>query len=316
MTRYHPRYSLKKLAVFIGVLLLLSSVLIAQNRVDSYSATLLAYWNKGEKKTFNLEKTIEQRSGKSEKDISSLYTINIEVLDKTDSSYTLAWHYTIRPVPGDDEPALSLVTAPFNNLRLVYTTDQNGSFKELTNMEEIQKLVVASFDTLIKESNLEPEIQPAIKSLKQMFTSREGIENILLKDIQLFHSFYGLEFTTVKQTKEAEIQNMFGGDPLPAVITSQYSGTEKDGTVIRAGILMEVDDKAMAKMMRDIFNKLSPQKAEEAFKSMDMSSMKMKDTVTVTIQVKSGWVDKMQAERLMSLTGIYKKDLTIFSIAE
>jgi hypothetical protein len=302
--------------VFISVCHLLGLPLCSQNIVDSNSATVVAYWKKGESKTYLLEKKSQKHTGKEDKSESASFKVKIEVLKETDSSYTLDWRYNLQSLPGLKKEPLPLVEALCNNLHLIYETDETGSFKQLNNLAEIQKFVLASFDVATKAVPVPPETLPMLTELKKSLTSREGIENVLLKDVQLFHTLYGLKYFSAKDTTEAELTNVFGGEPFPAVICTQFTSSESNGTAFNIETTLEVDKKAATRIIVDFLNKSVKSMGKEPIDASEFSGINIKDTNRFKLATESGWVQKIYSERLSEMLENYKKEIIIFTIMQ
>src|SRR5690349_2140348 len=199
----------------------------AQNVVTDTSATVVAYWKKGDKKTFVLDKIIEKKSKEKHVVDSAKFELTVTVMEESDKGYTLEWRYKLLALPKPPGMEIPGIESLCNNLRILYTTDENGTFQEVRNLDEMISMLGKSYDLLLKSSNYPKEYEPFMNELKKMVSTKESVENLMMKDVQLFHQLYGAEYNTRKQEEDVELMNVFGGDPYPAVIDYQFMGFNK-----------------------------------------------------------------------------------------
>ncbi len=143
----------------------------AQNVYDYTSSTIVAYWKKGDIKTYIIQRTKEQFAGtKKVKSAFNSYEAQMKVLDSTKSNYTIEWTYQNIASKGTDELTNTLANLT-NGLKIIYKTDDVGSFEEVVNFKEIQSIVNKSIDLLLSQ-NTDSNLVAISKQVKVWLNSK------------------------------------------------------------------------------------------------------------------------------------------------
>ena len=206
-----------KNSLLVLVFFMSTFVLSAQINKENSTVQTIAYWNLGEKQEYSI--TREQVKLKENDTISkkiSTYDVDITVVDSTATSYIVEWNYKNNKDQGNYE-----LNEKENGLKIRFKTDEMGTFQEVLNLNEVQNYVKKTFDKLKNSiNNSSKETEPFFNNMKNMFTTKEILESVFLNDIQVFHSFYGGQYTLSEVVEDQiEIDNVFGGSPYLADIT-------------------------------------------------------------------------------------------------
>ncbi len=123
------------------------------------------------------------------------YDVSIEVLEETDTSYTLEWtcaNYT-------SDTKLSAIEKIFVDLILLdnysvrYQVSEYGDILRVLNWKEIQTVVFQSVEQAMSVSKLSDNKKAdVIKLVKSQFSSQEQIETFVIQDIKKLHYLYRL----------------------------------------------------------------------------------------------------------------------------
>jgi hypothetical protein len=305
---------MKKFVFFLFIICLTASDLSAQNVVTDTSASVVAYWKKGDKKTFTHKKITEKSKEEKIKKDSATHQVIITVLDETDTSYTLEWRYQGMPSSNKTNKEVAGLYMLLNELRVLYKTDENGSFMEVINMDEVLTYLNKSFDLLLKNSDLNHFGSDAMDELKSILSSRQSVEILLLKDVQLFHTLYGSEYSSTKQSEDVELPNVIGGDPFPAVVSYRFTGFDKIKKSIGVEMDMMVDKKAATKMITEYLNSTSKKSGKPEIKPGEMPELNINDNYKYSIDQASGWPRSVHSVRLVNAMGSYSKETTIITM--
>jgi hypothetical protein len=287
----------------------------AQNVVSDTSATAVAYWKQGEKKTFTLQKKTEKKSkDKFQKDSSS-FKLTVSILEETDKSYTIEWLYGAIRLPkviNNDFPGIEALC---NNLRIVYKTDETGSFTEVVNTEEVVAFIGKSLEMLMRTQKFTPETEAVLNEFKRTISSKESIENLILKDVQLFHHVFGMEFNKRKQTESGELVNVFGGEPYPSRTDYQFTGFDKNTKLIRININTNVDGEAATRIIIQFMNETAKKMGStETIKPGDIPTLTIRDAYRFSLDQPTGWIRTASSVRLVDAMGTYKKETTLITL--
>ena len=162
-----------------------------QNVVTDSTATVVSYWEKGDILKFSLlQKKEKYKDARLVSDGNSTSTIILTVIDATDKSYTLNWkcdQIRVNVAGARDTFSLRLIQI-IEGINFRYKTSELGEFQELLNWEEVRDFVHQVIDKLGQQSN-NTDINSALLETKKIFNSKESIEQIILRDVQLLHTF-------------------------------------------------------------------------------------------------------------------------------
>jgi hypothetical protein len=193
-------------------------------QADTTEVSYVAYWSVGDSYDFKVRKTSMQWSGDSlTKDEVSEYIANFEVIDSTADSYTIAWTYTNELISTWDIPEEVMESlAKYELTEVVYTTDELGAFTGIKNWKElgdmIRSMMTDVFSILTKDSEEKYEnMMQVAQPLIDMYSTKEGVEQLVLPELQLFHFPLGARLP-VNDTIAYEdlFPNLLGGDPIRA----------------------------------------------------------------------------------------------------
>ena len=179
----------------IGLLLLLLLPLKFFGQINPADSTVqvIAYWDKAEKHTYALTYQKLKVTGNDTivtQDIR--YKADISIIESAATGYTVEWKYrdySFGNTTGKqiEESGMGSAIKLFQNIPVRFTTDENGTFKELLNWEEVRDKLKSSMD-IAKNTLKLPE---AFSALNEKLLTRADVEDIAIKDVQLFYMFYG-----------------------------------------------------------------------------------------------------------------------------
>ena len=289
------------------LLILLSGTGIAQNIATDTSVPVVAYWKKGEKKTFVITKTVEKsENGKVINKSAGTYGATLLVKDSAAEGYTMEWVYQYKS---------DKVTAPdaqikgyeelLNNLKVVYATDDVGSFKKLLNYDEIKIFIDKSIRLLLASSADKEMNEQVTKQVKELFGSQQSVEQILLRDISLYHSLYGAEYNLKKLEAETMLPNFLGGDPWPAILSVRLV-KKPAGNNALVYMDMNVDKVKAAENIKQFALKLGASMGKTIPESEIPNLLEISDHYEFEILLNSGWMKRAYMKRIGRTGGLSK----------
>ncbi|CAM3616684.1 hypothetical protein FLGE108171_06360 [Flavobacterium gelidilacus] len=245
----------------ILILFLFSFPLFAQT--DSTNIAFVAYWEEGDSYDYKVTKTKQKwkKEVLTENKIQS-YNANFLVLKSTPTSYTIKWSFEndLNSNLNLDEDILKKISKN-KNIDIIYKTSETGVFQEIVNWKEVSKLYKNIFDDIIKsyaKDEKGKEIKEALKPFQDIYNSKEGIEQLILKEIQYFHFPMGLEFDTKEIIEfEEEIPNMFGGNPIKAnaKLFFEKVDTEEGFCIFKHEMTLDKED--TSRILAEVFAKMN-----------------------------------------------------------
>ncbi len=269
------------------------------NMLDS-TAQVVGYWNKGEKKSYRIVLEKSKQKGKQilSKD-STVYEIDITLLEATDRYYSMEWHYKYIQTKSKDPLALKLYQI-FKDLKVICRTDELGGFIEVSNWLEIKIKMEKAFSTLKKEFK-SPEIAAALKSFENVFLTKEGIEQMGLKEIQQFYYFHGAKFKlNEKEETEIQVPNLLSQEPLFAKLTTELEKINLTDSTIELSALQKVDPAELTELLYNYLLRLSKTMKTPAPKKEELKNLKNEIHTKATIN-NQGWPVKcIQTKKISS----------------
>lgn len=261
-----------RLAIFF--LFIGNFLCLAQN--DSTKVAFIAYWSKGDSYDFLITKINKKWDGSQlVKNDSTSYFANFSVIDSTESEYKIQWKYkenfTNLPVEFGDLLNQNSVVLDF-----IYKTNEFGEFLEVENWQEIADLMKKSTDDLFNKLFVEKpgldqtKLKNTVAPLINIYTSKEGIESLVLKELQYFHFPLGIEIETAQPLHyEEEFENLIGDQPLrgDAQINFETVDSEYGFCIFNQHIKINSDDaKNLVNQLFDTIG-MNEAKFKELFKS-------------------------------------------------
>lgn len=247
------------------------------SQIDSTKIAFVSYWSIGDSYDFKISKTNQQwKENELVKDQKQEYVANFTVIDSTDTSYTIKWSYE-----NDLENTYQIPEAlieKFQKYKLTeieYKTTEVGDFVEVVNWKEVSEIMTNMFDDIIdvlgdNDENKIKLLVDFMKPLKDVYSSKQGIQEIVLKELQYFHYPLGVEFNiTEPLIYDEEIPNMFGGNPIKAKAKLTFESVDFEEGFCTFKQEMKLDSEDTLNMLKEFFSKMNmePSKLEEILKN-------------------------------------------------
>ena len=295
-----------KKALLISCLLTIFITTIGQNVVTDTSVTCVAYWKKGDKKDISVTITTQvSDKGIETRKLTDTYKATMRIIESTEKNYTIEWINTSK---SDDLNNFSFdaLSSLFTGITVIYKTDELGSFETLVNYTEVQQHLNNSFNDLKKRSSGNSELDSIIQKLKSIFQSKESIEQLVLRDIALFHAAFGGEFAFGKnQQYETELPNFLGGEPFPALLTLYLLKKDTKADIATIAVDQELDEKRGGQLIKEIIKKLLPPGTVIDDDKLP-AYLTMTDHNEFDIIISTGWLKRAHLKRV-SKTGDFQK---------
>jgi hypothetical protein len=208
---------MKYTLLLISILTFIAPKCMSQINIADSTFQAVTYWNKGETQQYDFKnQKIKIKGADTTSKETTTYNVEVLVLDSTEKTYTVQWTYK-NIITSDPNPAIQKLTTMNKDMKVIFKTDEVGIFLEVVNWKEIKDFISKALQTITKDFDKVPEMKNVFAQLEKMYSTKEGIENGAIKDIQQFHSFYGSKYK-LGEVIEGKLQlaNMFGGKPFDA----------------------------------------------------------------------------------------------------
>ena len=232
----------------------------------------VAYWEVGDTYQFRISKIKQEwGDGTMTKSDTIQYIANFEVIDYNEYSYTIKWAFESSVHNFVDIPQTVFHNTQNQALsEVIYTTTETGEFVGIENWEAFSSLMRSVFAESL--NNL-PEVSPkvrkkmmeAVQPFIEALSSKEGIELVILGELQEIHMPFGYEFDTGYPIDyEDEIPNLMGGKALKADARLYFESVDTN----RAYCVMVNESRIRPEETKAFITKL--------FKSMGVKNKEMK----------------------------------------
>ncbi|SEL97880.1 hypothetical protein [Parapedobacter koreensis] len=245
------------------ILFVLLGVLTSHGQTDTTSVPFVSYWCVGDSYDFRVTKIQRQeKAGQLIKNDSISYIANFEVIDSTETSYKIRWNYKTNlgglNIPNNLIEKLS----KYQMTEVIYETTEVGEFVGVENWQEIAKMMKALFSDLIdlmvetKKAD-KATLQKAVTPFESLFGSKEGIEQLALKELHYLHFPFGIEYSTTEVIEyQQELPNMFGGNPINGDTKIYIESVDFENSFCVLIEEMQLNPEDTRNMLYDVFKQM------------------------------------------------------------
>lgn len=203
---------------------------------DSTKVSFVAYWSLGDAYEYKVLKIKKQyKEGKLVKNRKSEYTALFQVIDSTKTSYTISWKYEndLGNTYNISEELLDKFSK-YKFTEIKYKTSETGEFLEILNWEKVRDLLNDMIDDIVlvlgeRDKTAKKSLEKVMTPIKTLYSTKQGIEQLVIKELQYFHFPLGYEFNTKETLNyKDELPNMFGGKPIKADASISFNSIDID----------------------------------------------------------------------------------------
>jgi hypothetical protein len=279
-----------KKGLFTIIALLSGLAVFGQIDMNDSTVQVVTYWDKGEKQNYTVsaEKIKIKGSDTTSREIMS-YDVEVTVLDSTDKSYTIQWHYKNIETSNTNPLFLKLVNIT-KDMKVIFKTDEVGTFVEVVSWKEIKGLIHKAVTALSEEVKYIPEMDKILKQIEATYSTKEAIESTSIKDIQQFHTFHGGKYKLGEVVEgQLKVPNLIGSDPFDSDFTVYLDeiNEEDNNYIIRA--TQEVNKEQLTNATFNYLTTMSKNMKVEPPKREDLKDLK-NETMTASRIHGTGWV--------------------------
>lgn len=312
--------------LLILIMGLLTIPLLSQD--DSTKVAFVAYWSVGDSYDFRITKS--KQNWKKDilvKNEHQSYISTFKVVDETDTSYTINWSYETDLENNFFVPAKLLERfSKYKTTEIKYRTSELGRFLEVLNWREVSDIMNNMFDDILEivgenDNKKQEYLKNVLLPFKQMYSSKQGIEVLVLKELQYFHFPMGMEFDiTEPYTYDEVLPNMLGGNPLNAIAIIYFEDVDfENGTCIMKQEL-SLDPVSTKIMLTQLFTRMKLNNYSVT-KALETAVFKVDDINTFKYYFNPGIPIKIESKREFFLdinnetaTGVEKTIIELISL--
>jgi hypothetical protein len=300
------RYNFNKMSTmrFLIVIVMSAFSMKVFCQTDSTKIAFVSYWSIGDSYDFIVSKSKQQwKDGVLTKDDKQEYLANFTVMDSTENSYTIKWIYEFDLGGTYQFPAKFLdKLSKYKISEIDYKTSEVGNIIEILNWEEIGENMNNLFDDMVEllgeEDEADQELyKKALQPFKEIYSSKEGIEQVVLKDLQYFHFPLGVELDiTGPIFYDDELPNIIGGDPFKANAKLYFESIDLEESFCVLKQEISLDPADIRAFLEQLFIKMIPvDKGMEEY--LKTASFEIKDSNTYEYYYYPGIPHEIEAVR-------------------
>jgi len=243
-------------------ILLISTNLFSQ--IDTTKIAFVSYWSIGDSYNFKISKIKKQwKEGKLTKDQKQDYIANFKVIDSTENSYTINWSY--ENDLGNTYKIPEKLLDRFSKYKITeikYKTSEVGYLIEILNWKEVgdtmNSMIVDIIEVLGDKDEMKKDaLKTALQPFKQIYSSKQGVEQLVLKELQYFHFPMGLEYDiTEPLLYDDELTNMLGGRPIKAKAKLYFENVDFEESFCVIKQELSLDPKDNKDLLKQFFKQM------------------------------------------------------------
>jgi hypothetical protein len=287
---------MKLSAIFISIFI--CSFASAQGNKNDTSFNCIANWKKGEEKVLLIGRDKKSyQSGVLKSDFNFSYEAFITILDSSKEGYTIQWVFHLTEEVKQANPGLAESMPVYEGLKMIFTTTDLGTFKELLNWEEVRDAYVKMMEVSLPK-NMDDKQKDAVNKAKELFNSREMVEAALIKEIILYHFLYGGSFTTNGSKQKTSLPSPFSEDSLPAILTTKITEISASPDHVKIITDQQIDIANSGKLFESIFRKMNlPEDSVMTMSKEMLSQFEIEDHSEYLVSRSTGWINKLEYQR-------------------
>lgn len=269
---------------FTTVFLLWITYLLCFGQVDTTVVPFVSYWSIGDTYNFKVTKIKEQwKEGVRATKDSSSYVTKFEVIDSTETSYKIRWSYETNLREFNVPDKMLNKFSHYKFTEVIYETTEVGEFIGIENWKEIAEMMKSLTAEVVEyfaglEGDMDKkDLAQSMKSLLGVYESKEGIEQLVFKELYFLHFPFGLEYNVDQPiTYEELLPNMFGGKPIRGETKLYFESVdfEKSHCVMIKEMVLNPED--TKNIVMTVFKKMG-MKSKEMKKAMKTAVFDIRD---------------------------------------
>ena len=249
------------------ILSLITILLISTNlfsQIDTTKIAFVSYWSIVDSYNFKISKIKKQwKEGKLTKDQKQDYIANFKVIDSTENSYTINWSY--ENDLGNTYKIPEKLLDRFSKYKITeikYKTSEVGYLIEILNWKEVgdtmNSMIVDIIEVLGDKDEMKKDaLKTALQPFKQIYSSKQGVEQLVLKELQYFHFPMGLEYDiTEPLLYDDELPNMLGGRPIKAKAKLYFENVDFEESFCVIKQELSLDPKDTKDLLKQFFKQM------------------------------------------------------------
>ncbi|MEO1518836.1 MAG: hypothetical protein AAFV95_27725 [Bacteroidota bacterium] len=291
-------------------MLMMAMTANGQMNFQDSSAQVISYWDLGEKYEYSV--TL-QKLKYTEKDTSSnetiTYDVEVSVIDSTENSYTVRWHY--KNFTSDSKnPIVQKLTAISEDIAVDIKLDELGAIQSVANWEEVRDYMAESIDSVRSEFGQLPALEKAFAQMKNTYSTKASIEAGAIRDVLQFHNFHGGRYILNEEaTGTVKTPNLYDPEkPFDTNVSVMLEELDQENNQFIIRSIQEVDAEQLTETTYNYLKKMTEDAGQEIIKREDFIGLKNL-VETVSRIHNTGWVIESVMWKEVAAEGITNMEI-------
>ncbi|WP_336517525.1 hypothetical protein [Pollutibacter soli] len=288
----------------------------AQNRITDSSVTCIAFWKKGEERKLKITHT--KSTGSSEADMRSeaalSYEAHVTILDSNEGGYKIRWKFRSPELHKSGDVRNGAGVPIFDGMEFLFSTSEGGMFLELENREQVRDNYKNLF-LLSAKDTASASFKSIMEKTMAMFNTRELVENSLIKEIQLYHSLYGLEFSRAAVKKKTMLESPYVSERLPAITELAVTLSPVSTEFITIAMNVQLDRSGTMKVLQEVYKRIGASENDPELKQV-IKSMDISERSEHQFRLKDGWKKQVVITRISKTGSIRQAENYLIELLE
>lgn len=286
------------------ILIILFFASYSYGQIDTTKIPFVSYWSIGDSYDFKITKIKKRwKEGVLDRNQKEEYIANFTVIDSTENSYTIKWSYENDLVNTYNIPeALLDKFSKYKLTEILYKTSEVGDLIEILNWKEVGELMNNMFDDIVdvlggNDPSEKEQLKTAMQSFKDIYSSKQGVEQLVLKELQYFHFPLGIELDISEPLLYDEaLPNMFGGDPIMAKAKLYVEDVDFDSAFCILKQELRLNPVDTKEMLKQVFERMKLS-GDEMNKILETSVFEINDSNTFEYYFNPGLPHRIETVR-------------------
>ncbi len=284
---------------FTVVLLTIIFQTFAQNIANGNQVSVFPFWSKGDFRELTIKHKREKfDSGALTESSGSTYRVLVRVTEVKEDGYIIEWVYK-NVIPSENAGELEKRFAKMTEgYKTIFKINKQGVFMAVQNQAEMKKHFEKSIDMVQKTYGNDSISMMVFQLVKGIFSSPEIVESVFTRDVRIYHSVFGINYTLNKPILgDALITNPFGSQPVEATETITMTDLQFKKDMCRIQGVQQIKKDEAEKLVREVLKGIAAQAGKILKDNFDLPPVDIKDTFTHDIELSTGWVKRAYYKR-------------------
>jgi len=296
---------LRQTLLKISLLLFLSGNFnIAHTQTTNNSLDVVPHWKKDDTHLIKINVTTDDGNSDNVKSTTyiSSFDARFQVTDFSDSGYIVEWVYTGVKLADNDPVLENQILAKLINQKLIVRFSKVGKFIDIENANNVKPATDKAIDDLVASTLSNPPLNMQYKAAKQIITSEQGLEAVILKHIKAYDLSFGYNYKlNYIQTNKMKFPNPLGGQPFDAVEKVQLTKLDSNTSTCVIETNKVIDGAAVKASVVDYLKKVSNADAETIDEEVAKVNLEISESTIHEINYVKGIVQHSTFKRTMNL---------------